>query len=264
VTANLPGLPAGLYVSRVEASKFASGRCFVTVDGHRSNDYNPYVFATEDFGATWVKLNTGLKENWSCYAIREGQRNPDLLILGTEMGLLFSMDRGNSWQRFHRDNSFPTVRVDDIVIHPRELDLVVGTHGRALWIIPISGLEQATKENREKDVFLCKPQNLYHLGYVPGRPWEGDQVYASANTIGSCHISYHLKAARTEKVAVLVLDPTGREVANLTGTGRAGLNRVVWRANRRQAPAGDYSVVLKIGDAEVARSMVTVEDLSGG
>jgi len=262
VTANIPDLPAGLYVSRVEASKFSAGRCFVTVDGHRSNDYKPYVYSTDDFGANWVKISTGLKDDWCAYAIREGLRNPDLLILGTEMGLLFSMDRGNSWQRFHKDNSFPTVRVDDMVIHPRELDLVVGTHGRSIWIIPISGLEQLTKENREKDVFLCKPNNLYHLGFTTGRPWEGDQVYASQNTAGTALVYYHLKSETSERVTVLIRDPGGREVASLNGTGRSGMNRSVWRANRRQAPAGDYTVVLRIGENEVAKSIITVEDLS--
>lgn len=158
-------LPAFTWCSRVTASKFEEGRAYATFDGHRNNDYKTYVYVTEDYGKTWKPLNSNLPPTESCYVIREGLKNPDLLFLGTEFSLWISLDRGASWNRY-RTGDFPTVPVHDVILHPRDGDLIIGTHGRAIWTVPISALEDMTPDNLKKDVVLSKPGPVYMMGIV--------------------------------------------------------------------------------------------------
>lgn len=247
---NVPGVPAGTWVSRVAASRHVLGRAYVAFDGHRFGDKRAYLFVTEDFGASWQALGGSFPEHHVVYSFAEGHVNPDLLAVGTEMGLWVSFDRGGAWSRFHRENGFPTVRVDDLVIHPRELDLVVGTHGRSIWILPWAPLEQLTARAREQDVFLCRPGDVYSFGRVFPGWFEGDRVWGSPNTQPGTTFYYWLKGGTSEKVEVVVKTAGGEQVARLTGTGRAGLNGVVWRPGGRLGTmrTGDYVVELLVGD----------------
>jgi hypothetical protein len=239
----------------VTASKYVEGRCYATFDGHRNDDFKPYVYVTEDFGKTWSKLDNGLTQGDPAYVIREGLQNPDLLILGSEMSLRFSLDRGKNWVRFVND--FPTVAVHDAIIHPRDQDLVIGTHGRGIWTLDISALEQLTAENMAKDVFVPRPQPVYNLGRMSGTPWDGDAVYLSPNTQPGTTIYYWLKTKATGDVKVSVQDAAGTQITELTGTGAEGLNAVRWnaRVRGRIADPGDYRVVVTVGGKEYTTSI---------
>lgn len=268
VGSNLPGAPKGTWVSRVEASHFKEGRCYVTLDGHRTNDYQPHVYMTDDFGATWTELK-GIPDNNPCYVIKEGLRNEDLLFVGTEFGLFVSLDRGATWNKY-TTGTFPNVRIDDVEIHPRELDLAIATHGRSFWTVNVSALEQLTKANRDKDTFLCDPQAVYNIGRLSGDGYTSFGEYRARNTQPGTTVYYWLKAATTEKVTVLIVDAKGNEVAKLDGKNSAGLNSVPWsprggrRGGAQSTPQStDYSVVLKIGDKEVGRTSVRAEYLVG-
>lgn len=267
-----PGLPAYTWCSRVEASHFAAGRAYVTFDGHRNNDFKTYVYATEDYGKTWKRLAENLPAGNVAYVIREGQNNPDLLMLGTEMGLWISLDRGVTWTKFHKANSFPTVRVDDIQIHPRDRDAIIGTHGRAIWIVPVSPLEQFTSDTMKTDVTLFKPEPAYSFGPVSGRPFSGDRTFVSPNTQPMVRVYYFLKQASAEKLSYRVLDAAGNEVTGGTAPGDAGLNLVQWsgragqqqqrrRGGGRTLSTGDFTFVLKVGDKEY-KTAVRVEDVT--
>ena len=261
VIGNFEGVPEFTWVSRVRASRFVEGRAYVTFDGHRNNDYAPYVFVTEDFGETWADMSSNIPDGDSVYVVHEGMQNESLLIVGTEFGLYVSNDRGILWTRY-RTGEWPTVRVDDVVIHPRELDLVIGTHGRSIWTVPLAPLEQLTNENLEADAFVCKPQNMYLLGYTTRLNWAGNRLWQSPNSQPNAFIYYHLKDATEEDVRIVIRRPNGEEVADIDGDGDAGLNMVRWRPNRRRpATPGEYSVTLYVGDASYTTS-ITVEDLS--
>ncbi|MBL8065717.1 MAG: hypothetical protein JNM34_07650 [Chthonomonadaceae bacterium] len=275
VTPNFANVPKGTWVSRVDASGFKVGRCYVTFDGHRNNDYKPYVYMTDDFGATWTELK-GIPAGHSCYVIKEGLRNEDLLFVGTEFGLFVSIDRGATWSKY-TTGTFPNVRIDDVEIHPRELDLVIGTHGRSFWSVNVSALEQLNKSARDKDTVLCEPQDVVNIGRLSGGGYTGFGEFMARNTQPGTTVFYWLKAETKEKVVVSVVDVRGNEVARLDGKGGAGLNSVSWTprgggggrrggggAQPGAQPANrtsDYSVILKIGDKEVARSGVRVEFL---
>ena len=104
----LDEVPPRTYVTRIEASRFAEGRAYVTFDGHRNNDFTPYVFVTEDFGRRWKSIAGGIPEGSNANCIREHHRNPNLLLLGTERGAYWSFDRGETWNLFEDDLPQPT------------------------------------------------------------------------------------------------------------------------------------------------------------
>ena len=135
VVGNIPGLPERTYVSRLAPSAHAAGRVYATFDGHRNGDYSAYVYVSENYGEDWSRIDDGLPDGWSVNVITEHHRAENLLFVGNEIGIYVSVDRGEGWTRIK--NNFPTVPVDDLVIHPRENDLMVGTHGRSAWIMRI-------------------------------------------------------------------------------------------------------------------------------
>ena len=146
---NLPGLPPNhqYWISRIDASHFDPAAAYVSVDGHRSDDLKPYVFVTHDYGASFQAIANNLPASGNVQVIREDPKNKDLLYVGTEFGLFVSLNGGKEWQKFM--NGYPTVRTDDILVHPRDNDLIVATHGRSVWIADdITPLQQLTADRR--------------------------------------------------------------------------------------------------------------------
>src|SRR5581483_8111711 len=145
VAANIkggPNVPHGyVQISRIEPSHFDPGTAYVALDAHRYDDWKPYLFKTTDFGKTWTNVTGNLPANGNINALREDYDNPNLIFVGTEFGLFVSLDGSKTWKRFM--TGLPSVRVDDILIHPRDRDLIIGTHGRSIWIVDdITPLEQ--------------------------------------------------------------------------------------------------------------------------
>ena len=121
---------------------FAEGTAYLSIDRHR-NDYRaPYVFKTTDYGETWQSLVNNLPPAGPVHVIRADARNRNLLYVGTEFGLFLSLDGGASWQR--QTHGLPTVPVHDVVVHPRDRELVIGTHGRGIYIMDVAPLQELT------------------------------------------------------------------------------------------------------------------------
>lgn len=153
VSANLAGDSDGLWISRIEVSSHQNGRAYLTKDGHRSDHNAPYVFVTDDFGKTWKALASNLPQSEVVRVIREDYVNADLLYIGTETGVWFSLDRGDSWSRLM--NGMPTVSVYDLAIHPRDQSLVAGSHGRSLFVLDHThSLQQLNEEVMASDAHL--------------------------------------------------------------------------------------------------------------
>ncbi len=228
---NLPGLPEGHFhwVSRVVASAFDTATAYVAVDGHRSNDLKPYIFVTKDFGRTFRQITTGLPDYGNVQVVAEDPKNRNLLYAGTEFGMYISTNAGESWQKFM--NGFPTVRTDDILVHPRDGDLIVATHGRGVWIADdITPLQQLTPAVLEADatLFDIRPGVAWLNDRKLGQQVTGQQVYRGENAPRGTSINYHLRAASTGDVRIVISDITGRTIRTLTGPGDAGINRVQW------------------------------------
>jgi photosystem II stability/assembly factor-like uncharacterized protein len=229
------GVPKGTYVTRVVASRHAEGTAYATFDGHRSNDFGVYVYMTTDYGDNWKAIRNGLPDdNGTVHVIREHHRNPKLLFVGTEHGLYFSVDQGARWRRLKLN--LPTVPVDDIAIHPRDNDLVLGTHGRSIWILDdITPLEQMSDAVAGEDMhfFDSRPAIDWRIANRGGST--GHKIFLGPNPPNGALIQYYLKTKPEEKerVRITITDKDGKTVRDLPGTKEAGINRVVWDLRSR-------------------------------
>jgi len=191
----VPGLPKGTYVSRVIASKYAEGTAYATFDGHRSDDYGVYIFATTDYGENWKAIRNGIPDAaGTAHVIREHHRDQNLLFVGTEFGLWISWDRGANWTVFK--NNFPTVPVDDIAIQAHENDLVLATHGRSIWIFDdLTPLEKTDASVLATDLTFFSPRSAtaWHLRQ---RRWSaGQKMFTAQNPPYGAILNYYLKEA---------------------------------------------------------------------
>ena len=227
------GAPKNTYVTRVIASAASAGRAYVTVDGHRNDDFRPYVFVTEDFGETWRAITNNLPH--PANVIREHPRNPELLFVGTEFGLWVSFNRGAVWRQMK--NNLPTVPVDDIAIHPRENDLIVGTHGRSIWILDdLSPLEQMTEAiaGTEAHLLAPRPAVMWRLNFHKGNT--GNKTFIANNPPAGAILHYYLRERAKEKVRLTVHDKAGAMLAEVPMIkNEIGLHRVAWDL-RHQPP----------------------------
>ncbi|MFN0112520.1 MAG: WD40/YVTN/BNR-like repeat-containing protein [Blastocatellia bacterium] len=232
VTEKVPGVPVNTYVTRVIASHAAAGRAYVTFDGHRNNDFTPYVFSTEDFGETWKAITNGLPH--PANVIREHHRNQNLLLAGTEFGLWVSFNRGAAWRQFK--NNLPTVPVDDIQIHPRDNDLILATHGRSIWVLDdMTPLEQMTETiaAAEAHLFDTRPATMWRIYNHKGST--GHKTFIANNPPTGAVLSYHLREKAKDKVRVSVHDRSGALVREFTATNEVGIQRISWDC-RHQSP----------------------------
>ncbi len=238
LTDKVPGVPTGTYVSRIEPSHTSAGAAYVTFDGHRGDDFKAYAFFTPDFGTTWKSVSANLSEGGTVSVLREHPKNPDLLFVGTERGLWTSFNRGGSWLKMK--SGLPTIPVDDIYIHPNENDLILGTHGRSVWILDnisaLTGMSEAV---------AVKPLHLFEN--KTGTQWRiagvgasnGDKLFNGPNPPEGAAIQYWLKDAPGEKdkVTVTITDSKGVKVRDIEGTKEAGVNRVMWDLRNTPPPA---------------------------
>ena len=195
VASKVPGVPKSTYVSRVVASKYAPGAAYVTFDGHRTDDYGVYIFATSDYGETWRPIRNGIPDTaGSVHVVREHPRNANLLFAGTEFGLWISWDHGANWVAFK--NNFPTVPVDDIELQARENDLVLGTHGRSIWIFDdLTPLEKMDATVAASDLTFFPPRTA-SVWHVVMRRWSaGQKAFTAKNPPAGTVINYYLKTA---------------------------------------------------------------------
>lgn len=264
VAGAVPGVPEETWVSRVEPSRAVAGRCYVTFDNHRRDDNDSYVYVTEDFGATWRSLSATLPDGQSAYVVREDPVNPDLLFVGTEMAVFTSVDRGVSWTRLMTD--MPTVAMHDLVIHPREADLVCGTHGRAIWILDdITPLRQCTAEVRGKAAHLFSPRRATKWQTIRlGRKQPDFQFRGQNPPRGALLHVWLMEAAEVE---LRIEDVLGETVRTMELEARPGINRVEWDLRARGADggqrtvdAGSYRVRMFLGGDEIGAVQLDVRD----
>jgi photosystem II stability/assembly factor-like uncharacterized protein len=272
VAGNLPAEARGLYVSRVEASHFDPARVFVAVDGHRSDVFKPFLFVSDDFGASFRAIGASLPAGGPVKVVREDPANPDLLFCGTEFGAFASFDRGTRWLPLKQ--GMPTVAVDDLLIHPRDRDLIAGTHGRSILVLDdIGALEQATAAVLAKPYHLFKPRPARAFFYLPcGGIW-GDGFFKAKNPPFGATIQYWVKEYAPDEVSIEIADASGRTVRKLKGPAGPGFNRVTWDLQPEKeeriveagwgtqpelVPAGEYTVTMKVKGLEDQKATLLV------
>ena len=256
-------LPGRRYVSQLYASHHDRDRVYASFDGHRSNDDAPHAFRSDDRGTTWQSLTRKLPEAAGpVRAIHEDRANPDVLYLGCEFGFFVSADRGASWTRMNGADGLPTVPVHDFAQHPTHDHLVVGTHGRSIWILDVGPLRQASEQVAEADAHLFKPSTATVWRSLPRRAESGTRRFVGENPAEGASFYYSLEK-RGRDLTLRVESMDGQVIRELEGSGERGLHRVTWdlrgnppqddgggrrrwRRGRRVDP-GTYRVVLEVG-----------------
>ena len=237
VVSHVPGLPKASWVSWVEASRYDEGTAYAAFDRHTFGDMTPHVFKTTDFGENWTPIVTPASGvRGYAHVIKEDTVSRRLLFLGTEFGLWISLDGGQQWAQY-KGGDFPNVPVRDIVVHPRESDLVLATHGRGIWIVDdISPLRQLTPEILAKDAVFLQGKVQQQRLQASGGWSEGDGAYRGDNPPDAALVTYYQKKRHIfGRMKLEVFDEQGKLVDTLSADSRRGISRVEW-SMRMKAP----------------------------
>ncbi|WKW10932.1 hypothetical protein Strain138_000165 [Pseudogemmatithrix spongiicola] len=235
LTSRVPGVPAGTYVSRIEPSQFDAGRVYVTYDNHRRGDFTPYVFVSDDNGRTFRSIANNLPKGGPdfVHVIREDVKNQHLLFVGTDVGAYVSGDRGATWQKFM--TGLPNVPVHDLRIHPRDAELIAGTHGRSIWIVDIAPLQQMGGAlSQTAHLYAPRPAFQYGERRMEGHS-TGNMLFQAPSPQYGADIWYRV-GKNVGPVRIAILDVNGDTLQTLTGQGQAGVHKVTWGFNGRPAP----------------------------
>jgi photosystem II stability/assembly factor-like uncharacterized protein len=246
VSNNLKGVPAGSWVPQVHASKFNKGEAYVVVNNYRRDDWRPFLLRTRDYGRTWENLVFENQVDGYCLSWAQDPLEPKLQFLGTEFGLYTSIDEGKNWTKW--TNGYPVVSTYDMVIQPRELDLVIGTFGRSFWIL--DDLRPLRELARQGLALLDHPIQLYpapdaylaHYRQGAGTRFTGNAYYMGENRPYGALLTFSIKevlkkddkgnAARADTLNVEVFDRQGHLVRNLRVAAQPGMNRFAWGLER--------------------------------
>jgi hypothetical protein len=230
-------MPGPRWVSAIETSRFNQGRVYVTFDGHRSDDDEPYLFVSENHGETWRPIRGNLPTTaGSTRVIREDIANPDVLYLGTEFGAWVTIDRGRTWTSLN--GNLPTVAVHELAQHPTSGEIVAATHGRSLWVMDVTPLRQMSEETIGEKVHLYQPGPAVVWRSLPSRG-DTNRSFAGENPSSQAQIFYSIRG-RVDRISLRITDQSGESIRELSADGAPGLHRVTWDL-RRPAPEGRSS-----------------------
>ncbi|MDE3073429.1 MAG: sialidase, partial [Pseudomonadota bacterium] len=254
VVRNIRGLPAGEWVSWVQADNADAGSAYVAFDRHSFGDMAPYIYKTADYGRSWTALVTpkhdkGLRGY--VHVIKQDPVKPGLLYAGTEFGLWISIDGGAHWAQF-KGGDFPAVAVRDIAFQQRDADLVLATHGRGIWIVddltPLRALDAKVLDSEASFLpSLPAQQRIEAWGGWPG----GDAAFVGPNPADGAVITYYQRSRHLfGKLKIDVLDRHGKLIDTLPASVRRGINRVQWSMRTkppRVPPAAQIAVNSIVG-----------------
>jgi photosystem II stability/assembly factor-like uncharacterized protein len=228
--AQIKGLPHDVWTSWVEASRHNPATAYAAFDRHTFGDMTPWIYRTTDFGKTWTRI-VSPQQGVRGYAhvIKEDAVSKSMLFAGTELGLWISLDSGKTWAEF-KGGDFPSVAVRDLVVHPRDGDLVIATHGRGIWIIDdLTPLRALTPEMLAKDAVFM-PERAVQQRIIPNGGWaEGDAAYSGQNPPMGAEITWYQRTRHLfGTIKLEILDAEGKLVDTIPATKRRGINRVAW------------------------------------
>ncbi|MGH7460727.1 MAG: WD40/YVTN/BNR-like repeat-containing protein, partial [Longimicrobiales bacterium] len=234
---SITGVKDGTFVGDIVASAASRGTAYVSFDAHRDGDFAPYLFRTTDFGKTWTKVTSGLPaDDASIRSLAEYPGNPNVLFAGTERAVFVTHNRGDSWTRLKAN--LPTTRYDDMVVHPRTKDLVLGTHGRSIWILDdASPIAEWTPAIAAKRAHLFNVPRATLMLYWQDVSNMSHYFFTAPNPADGATFTYHL-AQPAQRVRLIVSSTAGKVIRELNGPGTTGsLHRISWDL-RFPVPAG--------------------------
>ena len=289
---NIPGVNHEYYVSGLEASHYDAGTAYLALDGHRNNDLKPYIFKTTDYGKTWTSVSGNLPAVGNVNSIRQDPVNRNLLYAPTELGFYISLDDGKNWHRFMPN--LPIGRTDEVLVHPRENDLILATHSRSVWIMDdVASLQHLTQDVLDKQSALLPTRDavLWKNDRRLSTAVPGDKWWAGESAPRGTAITYYLKSGSGDAKITISDAVTGKEFRTQNVTSATGLNRWQWdlcstappqprwpvraaaggggggggggcQGGARLAPVGSYRVSVSVGGLEVGSQVFKVlEDI---
>lgn len=235
---NIRGAPDGTYISRVQASNAGPGAAYVALDDHRRGDFHPYAFKTTDFGRSWTPITNGLPADGSVRTLLEYPGQSRLLFLGTEHAFYTSSDGGAHWARVP---GLPTTEYLDALIQPREHDLVIGTHGRGIYILddaaPLAEWAAGVGESEPAHLFRIQPATIFQ--YWKDFSYRGQDSYAGENPPHGAILSY-VVANQAPSAKITIANAQGDVVRTLDVSPEPGIvHRVVWNLRHDPPPSDD-------------------------
>jgi len=266
----LPGLPRNAWLNGIETSRHADARAYVVANNYKNGDFANYVYRTDNNGATWQRIDSALPADRVARTLREDLKNPDVLYLGTELGLFWSNDRGRTWAAL--SGGLPTMAFNDLFLHPREHDLVVGTHSRGIWILDnVRALQELTPTVAAKPVHVFSTRAAEQIRYRSELGHVGDMFYTSDNPAAGAIVDFWL--AQPGTVDVAFSNAGGVTVSTMRMAAKAGINRAVWNmayAAENQDPTrgpsgppvelGTYSVSITVGGTTATAPLEVRDD----
>ncbi|MCP3920643.1 MAG: PDZ domain-containing protein [bacterium] len=260
-----PGVPSGWWVSRVEFSPHHNDTAYASFTGYREDDVRAFVYVTENRGRNWRRISDGLPQE-PVNVVREDPVEAGVLYVGTELGAYVSVDAGGAWHKL--GSGLPTIPVHDLVVHPRDGELVLATHGRGFWAMDVSVVRGLRGESLAKDAHLFAVSDVVRLQSRSAGGWNGDRIFRGANPASGATFSYYLgREFEKGELELRILGPDGKVVAEPDLERKPGLHVDTWNLRRRgeaqqgrrrrgggSAPAGRYTIVLKVGDDEQRRT----------
>ncbi|MEO2158616.1 MAG: hypothetical protein ABGX31_04685, partial [bacterium] len=270
----IPDVPAGTWASHVEPSYHNENVAYVVLEDHRRGNWTPYVYKTEDMGKTWKSISNNEIDGF-VHVIREDPIEPNLLYLGTEFGVRVSVDGGGSWMKWN--HGVPAAPVRDLRIHPREHDLVVGTHGRGIYIVDdIRPLREAAQDpfllDEELRVLPMAPAQKYVIAESIGYRSVGHAMMFGEMRPYGAMLNYWYGGGAGDSTVVEVHDEQNVLVHSLVDFPKRGMNRKIWNLRRTireegevdlrgvEVLAGNYTVTVRSGVIEMAGNLEVAED----
>jgi photosystem II stability/assembly factor-like uncharacterized protein len=236
-------LPQNLWISRVVASAHKKERVYATLNGYRNDNFSSYVYVSEDFGATWISISNGLTQ--AVNVIVEDSENENVLYVGTDNGLFVSLDKGNTWQDF--SNEIPNVAIHDLKIQAKAKELIVGTHGRSIYKIDISKVQQLKSSILEKPIYVFDINNR-----TKSERW-GTQNYAWGKVMEPSQQIWFYSDSDDEGV-VLVSSETGIEVFSQKISIKKGLNSFTYNYTMYKNAATEWNKKYKKNTISVSQN----------
>ncbi|MCH2182685.1 MAG: PDZ domain-containing protein [Mariniblastus sp.] len=260
LTDRFPFRPPNWWCSRVEFATDDKDTAYASFTGYREDDFRPFVFKTTDAGQTWEAIASNLPEG-PVNVIKQDPENPTTLYVGTEFGVFVSLDKGKRWHAL--DQGLPRVSVQDLLVHPRDGDLVIGTHGRGIYVMDGVAPFQHFDTGQQDQPQLYPVRDWTRVARSNSSMFAGDRKRLAPPPATGVAIWYQLPDQVDEDdFSLIVKDKAGKEVANLSDSRDAGLHRVYFpqprqssrggrggrSRGRSSARAGNYTVELKVGD----------------
>jgi photosystem II stability/assembly factor-like uncharacterized protein len=262
VSSGFPMKPSSWWCSRVALSHADRATAYVSFTGYREDDFRAFVFKTTDAGKSWISISSNLPAE-SVNVIKQDPRHPQTLYVGTDLGCYVSINEGQSWRAIE---GLPKQSVQDLLVHPRERDLIIGTHGRGIFILDdITPLQETSSKIDNQPAHLFSIRDWVLAPLPGGSSFAGDRKVTAPNSDTGAVIWYQINpAAKGLPVTLVIQDMEGKEVAKLNSPDDIGWHRVLFPASDRGAgpfgggrrrgggtaatPPGFYRAVLTVGD----------------